>query len=181
FIDCNICLVVSVPPEGGSRRADDIQKAAEELNTRWDGFCALLAERLEWLAYQSKILAFYNLWQQLEQAVVNSENWLKVQQPPASEPEPLKHQLERCRDEIARLSSLEPQVNLLKEKLKSLREKENAPVFFDADITDFTQHHQQVLDELQARERQLVLGENMEQDTHTMQACTYTQKHRKGS
>uniref|UniRef100_A0AAZ3R1L6 ZZ-type domain-containing protein n=1 Tax=Oncorhynchus tshawytscha TaxID=74940 RepID=A0AAZ3R1L6_ONCTS len=142
-------------------RADDIQKAAEELNTRWDGFCALLAERLEWLAYQSKILAFYNLWQQLEQAVVNSENWLKVQQPPASEPEPLKHQLERCR-EIARFSSLEPQVNLLKEKLKALREKENAPVFFDADITDFTQHHQQVLDELQARERQLVLGENMD-------------------
>uniref|UniRef100_A0AAZ3R2F2 ZZ-type domain-containing protein n=1 Tax=Oncorhynchus tshawytscha TaxID=74940 RepID=A0AAZ3R2F2_ONCTS len=154
IIDCNICPVVSVPPEGGSRRADDIQKAAEELNTRWDGFCALLAERLEWLAYQSKILAFYNLWQQLEQAVVNSENWLKVQQPPASEPEPLKHQLERCR-EIARFSSLEPQVNLLKEKLKALREKENAPVFFDADITDFTQHHQQVLDELQARERQL--------------------------
>uniref|UniRef100_A0A8C7KYF3 Dystrophin n=1 Tax=Oncorhynchus kisutch TaxID=8019 RepID=A0A8C7KYF3_ONCKI len=150
-------LLDQLASEGGSRRADDIQKAAEELNTRWDGFCALLAERLEWLAYQSKILAFYNLWQQLEQAVVNSENWLKVQQPPASEPEPLKHQLERCREEIARFSSLEPQVNLLKEKLKALREKENAPVFFDADITDFTQHHQQVLDELQARERQLVL------------------------
>uniref|UniRef100_A0A8K9VC93 Dystrophin n=1 Tax=Oncorhynchus mykiss TaxID=8022 RepID=A0A8K9VC93_ONCMY len=148
-------LLDQLASEGGSRRADDIQKAAEELNTRWDGFCALLAERLEWLAYQSKILAFYNLWQQLEQAVVNSENWLKVQQPPASEPEPLKHQLERCREEIARFSSLEPQVNLLKEKLKALREKENAPVFFDADITDFTQHHQQVLDELQARERQL--------------------------
>uniref|UniRef100_A0A8K9WVR4 Dystrophin n=1 Tax=Oncorhynchus mykiss TaxID=8022 RepID=A0A8K9WVR4_ONCMY len=155
-------LLDQLASEGGSRRADDIQKAAEELNTRWDGFCALLAERLEWLAYQSKILAFYNLWQQLEQAVVNSENWLKVQQPPASEPEPLKHQLERCREEIARFSSLEPQVNLLKEKLKALREKENAPVFFDADITDFTQHHQQVLDELQARERQLVLGENMD-------------------
>ncbi|XP_045555407.1 dystrophin isoform X5 [Salmo salar] len=150
-------LLDQLASEGGSRRADDIQKAAEELNTRWDGFCALLAERLEWLAYQSKILAFYNLWQQLEQAVVNSENWLKVQQPPSSESEPLKHQLERCREEIARFSSLEPQVNLLKEKLKALREKENAPVFFDADITDFTQHHQQVLDELQARERQLVL------------------------
>uniref|UniRef100_A0AAZ3SW76 Dystrophin n=1 Tax=Oncorhynchus tshawytscha TaxID=74940 RepID=A0AAZ3SW76_ONCTS len=156
FMSPPLLCLDQLASEGGSRRADDIQKAAEELNTRWDGFCALLAERLEWLAYQSKILAFYNLWQQLEQAVVNSENWLKVQQPPASEPEPLKHQLERCR-EIARFSSLEPQVNLLKEKLKALREKENAPVFFDADITDFTQHHQQVLDELQARERQLVL------------------------
>lgn len=43
------------------------------------------------------MLAFYSLYEQCEQAVDNSENWLKVQQPPASEPEPLKVQLDRCR------------------------------------------------------------------------------------
>uniref|UniRef100_A0A6Q2ZJU0 Dystrophin n=1 Tax=Esox lucius TaxID=8010 RepID=A0A6Q2ZJU0_ESOLU len=150
-------LLDQLASEGGSGRANDIQTAAEELNTRWVGFCALLVERLDWLAYQSRVLAFYNLWQQLEQAVVNSENWLKVQQPPASEPEPLKHQLERCREELARLSSLEPQVSVLRRQLKELREQENAPVFFDADIADFTEHYQQVLEDLRARERQLVL------------------------
>ncbi|KAL1021783.1 hypothetical protein UPYG_G00017880 [Umbra pygmaea] len=150
-------LLDQLASEGGSGRADDIKTAAEELNTRWAGFCALLAERLDWLAYQSRILAFYNLWQQLDQAVVNSENWLKVQQPPASEPEPLKHQLERCRDELARLSSQESQVSVLKRQLKELREQENAPVYFDEDIADFTEHYQQVLDDLRARERQLVL------------------------
>lgn len=44
-----------------------------------------------------QVLAFYSLYEQCEQAVENSENWLKVQAPPASEPEPLKVQLDRCR------------------------------------------------------------------------------------
>lgn len=44
-----------------------------------------------------QVLAFYSLYEQCEQAVDNSENWLKVQAPPASEPEPLKVQLDRCR------------------------------------------------------------------------------------
>lgn len=44
-----------------------------------------------------QVLAFYSLYEQCEQAVDNSENWLKVQAPPASEPEPLRVQLDRCR------------------------------------------------------------------------------------
>lgn len=40
-------------PEGS--RADDIAQAAEQLNQRWVGFCALLADRLAWLAYQAKV------------------------------------------------------------------------------------------------------------------------------
>lgn len=44
-----------------------------------------------------QVLAFYSLFEQCEQAVESSENWLKVQVPPASEPEPLKVQLDRCR------------------------------------------------------------------------------------
>uniref|UniRef100_A0A8B9K382 Dystrophin n=1 Tax=Astyanax mexicanus TaxID=7994 RepID=A0A8B9K382_ASTMX len=79
------------------QHSDDIQQAEQQLRARWVDFCALLAERLAWLAYQTKVLAFYNLFQELEQAVANSENWLKVQQPPACEPEPLRIQLERCR------------------------------------------------------------------------------------
>lgn len=43
------------------------------------------------------MLAFYGLYEQCDQAVDASENWLKVQAPPASEPEPLKAQLDRCR------------------------------------------------------------------------------------
>ncbi len=77
--------------------SEDIQQAAQQLRARWVDFCALLAERLAWLAYQTKVLAFYNLFQQLEQAVATAENWLKVQSPPACEPEPLRIQLERCR------------------------------------------------------------------------------------
>lgn len=40
-------------PEGS--RADDIAQAAEQLNQRWVGFCALLAERLAWLVFQAKV------------------------------------------------------------------------------------------------------------------------------
>lgn len=79
------------------QNSEDIQQAAEQLRSRWVDFCALLAERLAWLAYQTKVLAFHNLFQQLEQAVATAENWLKVQSPPASEPEPLRIQLDRCR------------------------------------------------------------------------------------
>lgn len=44
---------LSAAPEGS--RADDIAQAAEQLNQRWVGFCALLADRLAWLAYQAKV------------------------------------------------------------------------------------------------------------------------------
>uniref|UniRef100_A0A8C1XPD6 Dystrophin n=1 Tax=Cyprinus carpio TaxID=7962 RepID=A0A8C1XPD6_CYPCA len=137
------------------QNSEDIQQAAQQLRARWVDFCALLAERLAWLAYQTKVLAFYNLFQQLEQAVVAAENWLKVQSPPACEPEPLRIQLERCRDEIARLSVLQPQVDKLHEQLQELQQKEETPVLFDADISAFQEHYQHVLEDLRARERQL--------------------------
>nr|XP_019960032.1 PREDICTED: dystrophin-like [Paralichthys olivaceus] len=142
-------------------RADDIAQAAEQLNQRWVGFCALLADRLAWLAYQTKVLSFYSLYEQCEQAVEISENWLKVQAPPASEPEPLKVQLDRCREEVARLASLQPQVDLLEKQLKELKEEkegeEDPSVFLDADISAFKEHYQEVLENLRARERQLQL------------------------
>ncbi|KAK3510935.1 hypothetical protein QTP70_027830, partial [Hemibagrus guttatus] len=152
------------------QNSDDIQQAAQQLHARWVEFCSLLAERLAWLAYQTKVLAFYNLFHNLEQIVANSENWLKIQQPPACEPEPLRIQLERCRDclflclsshgpmdEIARLSVLEPEVEHLHEQLLELKEKEETQVLFDADIAAFQDHYQNVLADLKARENQLVL------------------------
>uniref|UniRef100_A0A8C2HR56 Dystrophin n=1 Tax=Cyprinus carpio TaxID=7962 RepID=A0A8C2HR56_CYPCA len=137
------------------QNSEDIQQAAQQLRARWVDFCSLLAERLAWLAYQTKVLAFYNLFQQLEQAVGTAENWLKVQSPPACEPEPLRIQLERCRDEIARLSALQPQVDKLHEQLQELQRKEETPVLFDADISAFQEHYHHVLEDLRARERQL--------------------------
>ncbi|XP_019712980.1 dystrophin-like [Hippocampus comes] len=142
-------------------RAEDIAQAAEQLNQRWVGFCALLADRLVWLAYQTKVLAFYSLYEQCVQAVDFSDNWLKVQLPPSPEPEALRVQLDRCREEVARLASLQPQVELLDKRLKELkREKdgeEDASAFLDADITVFKEHYRKVLEDLRARERQLQL------------------------
>ncbi|CAG04995.1 unnamed protein product, partial [Tetraodon nigroviridis] len=142
-------------------RADDIAQAAEQLNQRWLGFCALLSDRLAWLAFQAKMLAFYGLYEQCEQAVENSENWLKVQLPPASEPEPLRVQLERCQEEVARLVALQPQVDLLEKRLNELkgekRCQEDPSAFLDADINAFEEHYSKVLEDLRARERQLQL------------------------
>ncbi|XP_075905519.1 dystrophin isoform X3 [Nelusetta ayraudi] len=142
-------------------RADDIAQAAEQLNQRWSGFCGLLADKLAWLAYQAKVLAFYGLFEQCEQAVENSETWLKVQAPPASEPEPLKVQLDRCQEEVSRLAALQPQVELLERRLDELKaEKEgdgDSPAFLDADIDAFKEHYHEVLEDLRARERQLQL------------------------
>ncbi|XP_057685973.1 dystrophin isoform X3 [Corythoichthys intestinalis] len=142
-------------------RAEDIAQAADQLNQRWVGFCALLADRLIWLAYQTKVLAFYSLYEQCVQAVEVSENWLKVQLPPSPEPETLKLQLDRCREEVARLSSLQPQVELLDKRLKELKEEkdgeEDASAFLDADINVFKEHYHKVLEDLRARERQLQL------------------------
>uniref|UniRef100_A0A669AVD6 Dystrophin n=1 Tax=Oreochromis niloticus TaxID=8128 RepID=A0A669AVD6_ORENI len=144
-------------------RADDIAQAAEQLNQRWAGFCTLLGERLAWLSFQTKVLAFYSLYEQCEQAVDSSENWLKVQPPLASEPEPLKVQLDRCREEVARLSSLQPQVHLLDKRLKELKEEkegdEDPATFLDVDLNAFKEHYHKVLEDLRAREKHLQLGE----------------------
>ncbi|XP_061760709.1 dystrophin isoform X2 [Nerophis ophidion] len=142
-------------------RAEDIAQAAEQLNQRWVGFCALLADRLVWLAYQTKVLAFYSLYEQCVQSVDTSENWLKIQLPPSPEAETLKVQLDRCREEVANLASLQPQVELLDERLKELKEekdgKEDPSAFLDADINAFKEHYHKVLEDLRARERQLQL------------------------
>ncbi|MGH0139504.1 UNVERIFIED_CONTAM: hypothetical protein FKN15_049170 [Acipenser sinensis] len=100
--------------------ADDIKQASEQLNNRWVEFCQLLGERLAWLQYQNKILAFYTQLQQIEQAVVTAENWLRSQQAPAADPEPIKLQLEKCKDEVARLSALQLKVEKLKDQGKEL-------------------------------------------------------------
>ncbi|XP_051782196.1 dystrophin isoform X2 [Erpetoichthys calabaricus] len=135
--------------------ADDIRQASEQLNTRWVEFCQLLGERLAWLDYQNKITAFYSQLQQLEQTVATTENWLKSQQPPATEAEPIKIQLEKCKDEVARLSNLQPQVEKLKDQEKHLKEKEEVPMFLEADITALITRYKQVLADLQARENLL--------------------------
>lgn len=63
---------------------------------------------------------------------------------------------------MARLASLQPQVELLGKQLKELKEEkegeEEASAFLDADITAFTERYQKVLENLRARERQLQLG-----------------------
>ncbi|XP_061910041.1 dystrophin isoform X1 [Entelurus aequoreus] len=142
-------------------RAEDIAQAAEQLNQRWVGFCALLADRLVWLAYQTKVLAFYNLYEQCVQSVDTSENWLKIQLPPSLEAETLKVQLDRCREEVAHLASLQPQVELLDVRLKELKEEKDAEedpsAFLDADINAFKEHYHKVLEDLRARERHLQL------------------------
>nr|XP_005995015.2 PREDICTED: dystrophin isoform X4 [Latimeria chalumnae] len=135
--------------------ADDTRQASEQLNSRWVEFCQLLSERMSWLEYQNKIIAFYSLLQQLEQAVITAESWLKTQQPPATDPVIVKTQLEKCKDEVARLSVLQPQIEELKVQSKTLKEKEEVPMFLDADITAFSNHYTQVLDDLQTREKQL--------------------------
>ncbi|KAF3857322.1 hypothetical protein F7725_009181 [Dissostichus mawsoni] len=109
-----------------TRMVQTLVEQAEQLNQRWVGFCALLADKLAWLAYQTKVLAFYSLFEQCEQAVDTSECWLKVQAPPASEPEPLKVQLDRCRrsNNAYSLSDISLCVPLVLESLPPARYKE---------------------------------------------------------
>lgn len=80
-----------------------------------------------------------------------------------------QHQLIACawfcwQEEIARLSSLQPQVDLLERRLNELKEEkegeEDPSAFLDADITAFKEHYHKVLEDLRARERQLQLGES---------------------
>lgn len=57
------------------------------------------------------------------------------------------------------MSVLEPDVERLHEQLQDLKEKEETQMVFDADITAFQERYQNILAELKAREKQLVLGE----------------------
>lgn len=73
-------------------------------------------------------------------------------------------------EEVARLASLQPQVDLLEKQLKELKKEkegeEDPSTFLDADISAFKEHYQKVLDDLRARERQLQLGERQEMLSH---------------
>uniref|UniRef100_A0A8B9F969 Dystrophin n=1 Tax=Amazona collaria TaxID=241587 RepID=A0A8B9F969_9PSIT len=135
--------------------ADNIRQASEQLKSRWIGFCQLLGERLAWLEYQNNIADFYNQLQQLEQTAVTAENWLKAQPTPATDPATVKNQLEKCKDEIIRMSTLQPQIERLKAQSQALKEKEQGPVFLDADLAAFTSHYKKILADMHAREKQL--------------------------
>ncbi|XP_075630661.1 dystrophin isoform X5 [Balearica regulorum gibbericeps] len=135
--------------------ADNIRQASEQLKSRWIEFCQLLSERLAWLEYQNNIIDFYSQLQQLEQTAITAENWLKAQPTPATDPATVKTQLEKCKDEIIRMSTLQPQIERLKAQSQELKEKEQGPVFLDADLAAFTSHFKQILADMQAREKQL--------------------------
>ncbi|KAL2102193.1 hypothetical protein ACEWY4_001361 [Coilia grayii] len=146
--------------DGGGPITENIYLAAQQLSSRWEEFCVLLVERLAWLDYQSRILAFYNLYQQLELSVNSAENWIKLTPLPPSEAEPIRNQLERCRDEIARLTVLEPTLGQLESQLAELKDAgmpTDHPAFFDTDVPSLTEHYYKVLDELRKREKQLIL------------------------
>ncbi|XP_072259863.1 dystrophin-like [Pyxicephalus adspersus] len=135
--------------------ADNIKQSSQHLNSRWTDFCQLLSERLSWLEYQNSILAFYSRLQQLEQTAITAENWLKAQSIAASETEAVKMQLRKCKDEVARLLALKPEIGSLQVQGTKLKEKEQGPMFLDADVAAFLNHYNQVLSNLQSREKQL--------------------------
>nr|XP_035951514.1 dystrophin-like [Halichoerus grypus] len=135
--------------------ADSIKQASEQLNSRWIEFCQLLSERLNWLEYQNNIITFYNQLQQLEQMTTTAENWLKTQPTTTSEPTTIKSQLKICKDEVHRLSALQPQIERLKIQSIALKEKGQGPIFLDADFVAFTNHFNQVFADVQAREKEL--------------------------
>ncbi|XP_012494158.1 PREDICTED: dystrophin [Propithecus coquereli] len=135
--------------------ADSIKQASEQLNSRWIEFCQLLSERLNWLEYQNNIITFYNQLQQLEQMTTTAENWLKIQPTTTSEPTAIKSQLKICKDEVNRLSVLQPQIERLKIQSTALKEKGQGPMFLDADFVAFTNHFNQVFSDVQAREKEL--------------------------
>ncbi|XP_025133022.3 dystrophin isoform X2 [Bubalus bubalis] len=135
--------------------ADSIKQASEQLNSRWIEFCQLLSERLNWLEYQNIVIAFYNQLQQLEQMTTTAENWLKTQPTTPSEPTAVKSQLKNCKDEVNRLSTLQPQIERLKIQSIALKEKGQGPMFLDADFVAFTNHFNQVFADMQAREKEL--------------------------
>ncbi|XP_067896656.1 dystrophin isoform X2 [Heterodontus francisci] len=147
-------LVEQMVNEGISS-ADDIKQALEQLQNRWEEFCQLLVERMDWLQYQSKIIAVSSQLQQLEQAVISSENWLKAQQPPATESDTAKIQLEKCKEEISRLTAMQPLVHKLTEQGAELKQKEEVPKSLGADIVASTSHFAHVLKALLAEEKQL--------------------------
>ncbi|XP_063161281.1 dystrophin isoform X1 [Candoia aspera] len=135
--------------------ADNIKQASEQLNNRWIEFCQLLSERLAWLEYQNNIIAFYSQLQQLEQTVITVENWMKAQLVQAADPDAVKTQLDKCKDEVVRLSSIQPQIEKLKAQGKALKENQQCPVFLEVDLVAFTNHFAQVYDDVKAREKQL--------------------------
>ncbi|XP_043556668.1 dystrophin isoform X1 [Chiloscyllium plagiosum] len=147
-------LVEQMVHEGIST-ADDIKQASEQLQNRWEEFCQLLVERMDWLQYQSKIITVSSQLQQLDQAVVSAENWLKIQQPPATESDTAKVQLEKCKEEISRLTALQPLVHKLTEQGAELKQKEEVPKSLTADIKASTNHYDQVLKALQAEDKLL--------------------------
>ncbi|XP_054045187.1 dystrophin isoform X10 [Rissa tridactyla] len=135
--------------------ADNIRQASEQLKSRWIEFCQLLSERLAWLEYQNNIIDFYSQLQQLEQTAITAENWLKAQPTPATDPATVKTQLEKCKDEIIRMSTLQPQIERLKAQSQALKEKEQGPLFLEADLAAFTSHFKQILADMRTREKQL--------------------------
>uniref|UniRef100_A0A8D0EDL3 Calponin-homology (CH) domain-containing protein n=1 Tax=Salvator merianae TaxID=96440 RepID=A0A8D0EDL3_SALMN len=135
--------------------ADNITQASEQLNNRWIEFCQLLKERLAWLDYQNDIVAFYSRLQQLEQTVIAAENWLKAQPTPGADPAAVKTQLEKCRDEVVHLSALQPQIERLRAQSKELKEKQEGPMFLEADLVAFTNHFDQVFNDVKNREKHL--------------------------
>ncbi|XP_069746216.1 dystrophin isoform X6 [Narcine bancroftii] len=137
----------------GISSADDVKEASEQLKKRWEDFCQLLLERVDWLKCQEKIIAVSSMLQQFEQAVTSSESWLKARQSPATEVDTAKIELEKCKEEISRLTGLQPLICKLTKQGAELKQKEEMPKTLAADIAASMSHHAQALEALQSQEK----------------------------
>ncbi|XP_058042481.1 dystrophin isoform X1 [Ahaetulla prasina] len=80
---------------------------------------------------------------------------MKAQLLPSADPDAVKTQLDRCKDEVVSFSSIQPQIEKLKVQGKALKENQQCPVFLEADLVAFSNHFIQVYNDLKAREKQL--------------------------
>ncbi|XP_062906974.1 dystrophin isoform X1 [Mobula hypostoma] len=147
-------LVEQMVNEGISS-AEDIRQASEQLKKRWEEFCQLLLERMDWLQHQEKIISISSQLQELQQAMISAESWLKSLQSPPTESDTSKIQLEKCKEEISRLKALQPLVQKLTKQGSELKRKEEVPKSLGGDIVASTSHYAQVLAALHNQEKLL--------------------------
>ncbi|XP_041106254.1 dystrophin-like isoform X4 [Polyodon spathula] len=135
--------------------AEEVQTTLEKISSEWKNSGRQLEELKKKVQYQDAISAFFKELQELEQVVMEKEEWLKEVPAQASE-QSLLHTLKASYEtELTQLTGLNPRVEKLASVAAALSREPSSPSFVQTDLSALTARFKAVLQKLQSKQQQL--------------------------
>ncbi|XP_032828779.1 dystrophin isoform X4 [Petromyzon marinus] len=134
---------------------EEVQRVLNELSTRWEALLRLLGDRKAWLVYQGLVLDFERDARTAERGLAGAEALLQQGPGDTGDAAHLRHRIGELQSELEKVRGMKGEVERLGVQASSLKLRDGALAFLDAEFVQLNKRYAQVMSELEAKKGQL--------------------------